>query len=152
ELALHLARYGDGEAARKLVDPADAATLRQIDKLAGKRNIPLEWTRVVALLLHGAQVRLATGDLEGGSDLMIWHRQAKEILGGQGPLSAVLLPRGRKALALAEKAWREEKHPVLAEQAKTALASWGEVAESSVVVPLGSSRDEVAHLLRSQGQ
>jgi hypothetical protein len=155
DVALHLARYGDVEAARKLVDLTDTATRRQLDQYAGPRNYPVEWARVVGLLLHFAQVRLATGDLEGGSDLAVWHRQLKEVLdtkAAKGPLGASLLPRGRKALALAEKAWREQKHPVLAEQARDILQGWDDPPASTATIPLGSSQDEVARLLRSPAE
>ena len=59
-LALHLARFGDVEAARKLVDPADTDALRRIEEMAGFKNYPVEWTRLVALLLHNAQLQLVT--------------------------------------------------------------------------------------------
>src|SRR5262249_18392762 len=55
ELALHLARYGDDEAARQLAEPADAAAGRKLDACRCARNYPVEWTRLVALMLHEAQ-------------------------------------------------------------------------------------------------
>src|SRR6516225_1456176 len=51
-LALHLARFGDVEAARRLAEPADADILKQIDACQYDRNYPAEWTRLVALMLH----------------------------------------------------------------------------------------------------
>src|SRR5439155_13363108 len=44
-LALHLARYGDVEAAQKLADPADAALGGQIEACRYEQNYPAEWTR-----------------------------------------------------------------------------------------------------------
>src|SRR5207249_2933219 len=56
-VALHLARWGDVEAARKLADPLDAATNAAIAKLAGGKNYPVEWTRLTALALYSAQLK-----------------------------------------------------------------------------------------------
>jgi hypothetical protein len=47
-VALHLARFGDEEAARKLADPADKELLAKIDAYHGERNFPIEWTRLVS--------------------------------------------------------------------------------------------------------
>src|SRR5262245_23932635 len=69
ELALHLARFGDTEAARRLADPKDAAVLKRIDACGFERNYPVEWTRLVALLVHAAEFRLATGDADGRAEL-----------------------------------------------------------------------------------
>jgi hypothetical protein len=155
ELALHLARFGDAEAARKLAQPGDADTLRRIEKCRYERNYPVEWTRLVGLMLHGAQLRLATGDLEGATELLVWHRELKTLLGpkaGLGPLGAALLPRGHKALQQAVAAWRLAKQEALVEQANAALAEWGEMAPPPVAVPLGSPRPEVARIFRAVGQ
>src|SRR5439155_2277159 len=57
-VALHLARYGDVEAARKLAPP-DANFQARLDAWRLERNYPVEWTRLVALLLDAAQIQLA---------------------------------------------------------------------------------------------
>src|SRR5581483_12045551 len=51
-LAVHVARYGDTEAGRQMVEPGDTAALDQIDKDRYEREYPVEWTRLVAMLLH----------------------------------------------------------------------------------------------------
>src|SRR5438876_850707 len=43
ELAVHLARYGDFEAAQKLADPKDAGAMSRINALRCEKNYPLEW-------------------------------------------------------------------------------------------------------------
>ncbi len=155
ELALHLARYGDVEAARRLADPADAGTLQRIEACRCERNYPVEWTRLAGLMLHAAQVRLATGDVEGRTELMSLHRQLAAVLDAKaagGPLGAVLLPRGHRTLTLAAAAWREAQKNDVAEQAEADLAAWGEWPAPALAIPVGASRTEVAHLLRSRGQ
>jgi hypothetical protein len=149
-LALHLARHGDVEAARRLANPADAETLRQIEACAGGRNYPVEWTRLVGLLQHSAESRLGTGDLDGATELIQLHRQLREVLDAKaaaGPLGGVLLPRGREVLSMAEAAWRAQNQEGLANQVKEALGGWGEVPAPSLAVPLGAPRAEVVRLL-----
>src|SRR5262249_29468719 len=80
ELAGHVARFGDVEAGRRLVAPGDAA-LSRVNSLALERNYPLEWTRLVALLLHDAQIGLAAGELEGARRLVGLHKQLQQVLG-----------------------------------------------------------------------
>jgi hypothetical protein len=131
-VALHLARAGDHEAALKLADPADADLRSQIDAWRGDRNYPLEWTRLVSLVLQSAQFKMARGAPEGATELVLLHRQLREVLDGRaakGPLGAALLPVGRQALALAARAWREPKQnkKALAEDVEAALAAWGEL-------------------------
>jgi hypothetical protein len=155
DLALHLARFGDVEAARKLAQPGDADILRRIDKLSYERNYPVEWARLAGLMLHAAQLRLATGDPEGGTELLVWHRELKTLLGpkaAHGPLGAALLPRGHRALQQAVAAWRLAKQSVLVEQANAALKEWGEMPPPPVSVPLGSTRPEVARLFGARGE
>src|SRR5262249_50960602 len=76
-LALHLARYGDHEAALKV---ADDATRRQIEEDKGATNYPLEWSRLVVLAQASAVLKLAGGDPEGASDLVAVHRQLRRLL------------------------------------------------------------------------
>jgi hypothetical protein len=154
ELALHLARFGDTEAALKLVEPTDTATRSQIEACQQERNYPVEWTRLVGLLLHAAQMRLATGDVDGGTEVVVLHRQLQALLDSkatQGLLGATLLPRGREALARAMAAWRADKKTELAEQAAAALATWGEAPPTVLGIGPGTARAEVNRLLRSPG-
>src|SRR5262249_22969480 len=129
-VALHLARYGDLEAANGLAEPGNAEISRQIQAAKYEREYPVEWTRLVGLLLHSAQMRLATGDVEGGTELVVLHRQLRAVLdplAAKGPLGAALLSRGRVTLAQAAAAWRADKKEELATQAQAALADWGDV-------------------------
>jgi hypothetical protein len=154
-LALHLARHADVEAARRLVDPGDAETRQRIDACTCERNYPVEWVRLVALLQHTAESRVATGDIDGATELVQLHRQLKEVLdarAARGPLGALLLPRGRQVLAMARAAWASQGQPLLAQDIKEALASWGDPPGNTVTVPLGTPRDEVSRLLRSPAQ
>ena len=129
DLALHLARYGDDEAARKLVDPADAEARRRIEASGYGRNYPVEWARLAGLMLHVAQMRLAQGEPEAATELVVLHRQLGEALDAKaaaGPLGAVLLPPGRQALTQAAAAWRGSKRTaLLAEDIEAALARLG---------------------------
>jgi hypothetical protein len=156
ELALHLARYGDDEAARKLVDPADAEALRRIDGLRAARTYPLEWTRLAGLMLHEAQLRMAAGESEAVTELVLLHRQLQGLLdpkAAAGPLGAALLPVGRQALAQAIVPWRGSKRTaLLADDVETALASWGDATAPALAVTPGAARAEVARLLRSPGK
>lgn len=129
ELALHLARYGDAEAARKLADDKDQATLKQIESLAYSRNYPAEWTRVVGLMFHDAQVRLACGYEEAARELVGMHRQLQKLLdpsSQKGPLGDALLASGREAVRRAAIAFRTEKKDKQAAEAEAVLASWSE--------------------------
>jgi hypothetical protein len=155
-LALHLARYGDDEAARKLVDPADAEAVRQIDACRYGRSYPLEWSRLVGLMLHEGQLRLAAGEPEAATELVVLHRQLKEVLdpkAAAGPLGAALLPGGRQALTLGVPAWRGSKRTaLLADDVEAALTAWGKVPAPTLAVPAGAGRADMARLLRSPGQ
>jgi hypothetical protein len=152
-LAMHLARFGDREAAQQLAEPSDAAIGKQIDSLAYERNYPAEWTRIVALMLHTAEYRLAAGDDEGRAELAFLHKQLHELLDAKaaaGPLGAALLGQGHKVLTLAAAEWRQTGHPGLADKADADLAAWGDFPAPAFAVPFGSSAGSVADLLRSQ--
>ncbi len=152
-LALHLARFGDAEAARKLAESADQSISNKIDALAAERNYPAEWTRLVALMLHTAEYRLAMGEDAGRAELASLHTQLRELLDAKtagGPLGAALLRQGHKTLCLAASAWREQGQPALADKADADLAAWGEVPALAPAVPLGATTSAVADLLRSQ--
>jgi hypothetical protein len=155
QVALHLARFGDVEGALQLVDRSDTATVARIRALRGKRNYPLEWTRLVGLHLHAAEIRLATGDEEGARLLVGLHKELRKVLDSKaraGLLGATLLPRGRRMLAEAALAWRETKHEDLADQARAAVAAWGKVPPVSWPLPQGSPREDVSRLLGAAAQ
>jgi hypothetical protein len=152
-VALHLARHGDAEAARKLIEPTDRDTLARIDGLALATNVPLEWTRLVALRQHAALLRLAMDDSEGATELVTLHRQTREALGAKGadgPLGAALLGRGHRALELAAAAWRERKRTNLAEQADKVLRGWGEVPSPTPGVTTGQRWAEAVRILEGK--
>ncbi len=133
-LALHLARHGDYEAAEKLVEPGDTETSQRIQEARFEREYPVEWTRLVALHLHIAQLRA------------VLDPQA-----ARGTLGAALLSRGRQTLTRAAVAWREEKMVELAGQADATLADWGEVPALTTPFQPGLPRAAVTRLLRSVG-
>ena len=153
--ALHLARFGDTEAAQQLVDPADREARRRIEAGRPERNYPAEWTRLVALMLHLAQYRLAGGDVAGAQELVALHRQLLTVLDPQaagGPLGADLLARGQHTLRLAARAWREAKNTELADQAEAVLKAWGKVPAPFVAIAPGQARAAAARLLGTAGQ
>jgi hypothetical protein len=154
-LALHLVRYGDVEAASKFVDPKDRGLVARIEASRGERNYPLEWTRLVALLLHDAEWQLATGDPEGAAHLQGLHRQLRELLdakAARSPLGAALLSRGRRALTLAASAWRQRGKEALANDATRALQEWGEVPHLEPAVAPGTEQAEVCRRLGCTGE
>jgi hypothetical protein len=153
-LAFHFARFGDQEAADALVDPNDTEAKGRIAAAAYERRYPVEWTRLVGLLLHAAQVRLATGDVDGGTELIVLHRQLRDVLDAKarvGPLGVALLTRGYDVLAHAAAAWRADKKTELADQADAALAEWTDRSEPALAVTFGMDRSQVARILRSSG-
>ncbi len=151
-LAVHLACYGDTTAARQFVESGDAGALELIEKYRCEREYPVEWTRLVALLLHAAQLRLATGDVDGGTELVVLHRQLRQLLdskAAQGALGADLLARGWKTFNAAAAAWRAEKKLELAKQAEDLIAEWGAIPSFQLPLPFGASRTELANVLKS---
>ncbi len=149
DVALHLARYGDAEAALRLVDPSDAAAVAQINKSKYETNYPLEWVRLVALHQHLAQLRMATGDEEGAQQVVGLHRQLEKVLDPKargGRLGATLLARGHGALAQAAEAWRKADRKEVAEQADVVLKSWGPVPAFTLALPWGAPQADVARL------
>jgi hypothetical protein len=142
-VALHLARFGDREAARKLADPDDKDLLAKIDACRSGRDYRIEWTRLVSLVLQNAELKLANGDPDGAAELVLLHRQLRSLLAptGETPappaLAAALLPRGRQALTLAAAAWRQTRwnKTALAADIDAALADWGEAPDPVVAFP-----------------
>ncbi len=154
-VALHLARFGDGEAARKVADAADTDLLARIDACRTERNYPLEWTRLVGLVLQHAQIRLANGEPDGATELVLLHRELRSVLdpkAAAGPLGAMLLPRGRQALTQAAVAWREPRQnkTALAGDIEAALADWGTAPDPLPTVVAGAKPDEVARLFNDR--
>lgn len=139
-LALHLARWGDDEAARKLVDAEDAATLQQIETLKLERSYPLEWTRLAALRLHDATWRLATGEVEGLDELGRLHKELHDLLGPKardGLLGRDLLGRGRGVIsAVIAKAAGANKNELLT-RARAVLEAGGKIQ------PVGISLEQL---------
>jgi hypothetical protein len=153
-MAVHLARYGDAEAANQLVQPGDNEAAQQIQAARCERNYPLEWTRLVGLMLHAAHLRLAAGDVDGGTEIVVLHRQLRSLLdsrAAQGPLGAALLGRGRNILARAAVAWRESNKKEVATQADAALADWGEVPAPALAIGFGMPRDWLSQALGNAG-
>ena len=101
-LALHLARYGDVEGARKIVDPKDTVARTEIDRLAKRRNYPAEWTRLVVLILHQAHYSLAEANNDGARRVVALHRQLTALMNDnevrQSKLAVTLLSHGRSLL------------------------------------------------------
>ncbi|HTU88723.1 MAG TPA: hypothetical protein VMF69_01380 [Gemmataceae bacterium] len=163
-VALHLARFGDREAALKLADSADKDLLAKIDACRGEREYPVEWTRLVALVLQNAELKLANGEPDGATELVLLHRQLRSLLDAKSPstggtpvplaLRAALLPRGRQALTLAAAAWREPRHnkTALAADIDTALANWGAMPEAVPGLSAGAKQSEVVSLMGSEVQ
>jgi len=150
-VALHLARFGDREAALKLADDADTDLRGKINAYRSEHNYPVEWTRLVGLVLQNAQLKLANGEFEGATELVQLHRQLRAVLDAKaaaGPLGATLLPRGRQALTLAATAWREPRlnKTALAADIDAALENWGNAPDATPGLSTGATQTEVTRL------
>jgi hypothetical protein len=148
-VALHLARFGDHEAALKLAPPGDTELRKQIDELRCEQNYPVEWSRLVGLVLASSQLKLASGDAASASRLAVVHKQLRDLLdarAAEGPLGEVLLPAGRRALSLATKAWREKarKEDAFANAIDSLLADWGTVPGPKPALLPGATREAIA--------
>jgi hypothetical protein len=155
DVALHLARFGDHEAALKLADPSNKELRTKIDSFRAERNYPVEWTRLVSLVLTSAQFKLANGEKDGATELVVLHRQLRKVLDKQaagGPLGSVLLGQGRRALQEAAAAWRQpsRNRAGLAGDVENALAAWGDVPAPTVVLAPGTKIDEVRRILQGK--
>lgn len=151
-VALHLARFGDREAALKLADPADKELLAKIDACRGERDYPLEWTRLTSLALQDAELKLANGDPDGAAELVLLHRELRSLLDAKtasGALGAALLPRGRPALTLAAAAWRDPRwnKTALAADIDAAVSDWGATPDPVPGLRDGAELREVVSLL-----
>ena len=157
ELALHLARHGDFEAAQRLVDPTDAEAIKRLESLRLERNYPVEWVRLVGLMLHRAQYNLLTGNVDEAKQLLGLHQQLDKLLTGKArssPLGVDLLARGRAVLQLAADAWRRDKQEHLANQAEAYVRAWGEVPGLTLPwqLPVARARAELLFGTRSSGK
>jgi hypothetical protein len=154
-IALHLARFGDREAALKLADPADKQLLARIEAFRTEKNYPAEWTRLVGLAQAAAEFKLANGEKDGAAELVALHRQLRALLDEKaagGPLGAALLVRGRRALQEAEAAWRSsaQRKTALADDVKAELDRWGDVPTAPAPLPLGSGEAEVCRVFHAK--
>lgn len=151
-VALHLARFGDREAALKLAGPNDSALRAAIDASRAARNYPVEWSRLVGLAIVSAQYKLALADVDGATELVLLHQQLGKLLDPQtaaGPLGAALLPAGRRALAQSSKAWRQPRwnKTALADDIDRALKDWGAPGQPPQPgLAIGAAKDQAVAL------
>ncbi len=150
-VALHLARLGDREAALKLADPANKDLLGRINGQRTDRNYPLEWTQLAALAFQSAEWKVASGQTQGATDLMLMHKQLRTLLderAAAGPLGAALLPLGRRALVEAAAAWKKAPADtqLLAQDIDAALKDWGDAPPPAPALVPGSSDVEAVRL------
>jgi hypothetical protein len=152
DLALHLARHGDADGALKLVDPGDTRSRAQIESLRLNRNFPVEWTRLVALMLHEGEFRLTNHDQHGARQFIVLHKQLQGVLDAKArtsALGAALWSRGRGVLIQAEEEWRKTKETALSDQAKNLLDSWGAGSWSNSPLGPGIARAEAERILQA---
>jgi len=150
DLAMHLARHGDVDAALKLAPDSDAEFRTRLESYRGGRNYPVEWSRLVGLMLHSAEIRLTTGDTDAARELLAIHRQLRKVLDaktGEGSLGAALLGRGQKALTLAVPALHEGTNQELAKKITKVLDDWGPVPAGLDSVQLGGKKPRIASIL-----
>jgi hypothetical protein len=150
-VALHLARHGDRSGALKLADPNDKDLLSQIDAWRTDQEYPLEWTRLVSLVLQAAQFKMAQGNVEGATELVLLHRQLHDLLdarAARGPLGAALLPAGRHAMQLAVEACRQPRvnKKGLALDLEAALADWGDLPAPVFGLPARARKAEIVRV------
>jgi hypothetical protein len=156
ELALHLARHGDLEAAKKLGPKGDAEFDRQLAAVRTEKNYPIEWTLLVAVAQQLAEVEVTVGNVDGATELASLHRQLTEVLDAKaksGPLGALLLPTGYRALTAAAAEWRSPAHlkSVLADDIAAVLKVWGQVPAAQPFLVPGAPKEVVARVLGGAG-
>lgn len=156
ELALHLARHGDAEAARMLAPPGDVEFAKQIDAVRPTTNYPAEWVQLVAQAQHLAELKVTAGMVDGATDLASLHRQLNAVLDDRakaGPLGALLLPTGRRTLTDAAAAWRKPGHikSALADDIDAVVKNWGHVPDPQPLLTPGAPREAVTRVLGNAG-
>jgi hypothetical protein len=153
DLAMHLARHGDVDAGLKLAGDADFRA--RLESFRGSRNYPVEWSRLVGLMQHSAEIRVTTGDTDAARELLAIHRQLRKVLDAktaEGPLGAVLLGRGQKTLTLAVLTLSQGGNKELAEKISKGLEHWGAVPTGLGSVRLGGKQPLIASILGAKGQ
>lgn len=137
-VAFHVGRHGDLEAAEKLIEPGDDDTLKLLRESASEKAYPVEWSRLVALLLHLQEIALATDNKDGAKNLLDLHRQLRTVLDDKaksGPLGAALLGRGLGTLKQAAAAWKGINRDDLETQITSAIAALGPLPVYTIAVP-----------------
>jgi hypothetical protein len=137
-VAIHVARYGDVEGAKRIAPPNDAAIDQRIRDAAGSKDYPLEWTRLVALILHSNQIALAIDNKDGAKNLIAVHRQLRTVLDDtakSGPLGVALLGRGLGTLKQAAAAWKAAHREDLVQTINDSLREFGELPRYAVDIP-----------------
>ncbi len=137
-VAFHLARHGDLEAALKLVETGDEDSAKLMRDVAPEKAYPIEWTRLVALLLHSNQTYLAIDNKDGAKNLIAIHKQLRAVLDAKaksGPLGAALLGKGLSTLRQAAAAWKATGRDDLATRIQAFLASAEAVPAYTVTLP-----------------
>jgi hypothetical protein len=153
EIAWHLARFGDVEAAKKLADSNDKDFADKAEQLGYERNYPAEWTRLVAMTLFDAEMKLARGEPEGAAELVHLHKQLNKLLDNKakaGPLGAALLPIGRRALTMGAAAFHEApfKKDLLTADIDEALKEWTDPPAPQPALVVGADKNEIARIFR----
>lgn len=144
-VALHLARFGDHEAATKI---APDAVRGKLAAFRAEKNYPVEWTRLASIALISSQLKLASGDADGATQLVLLHKQLTEALdkkAAAGPLGAALLSPGKRALEAASVALRTPKRNkvALADDIDTAVREWEKSPAPAVTVAFASPAADV---------
>ncbi len=148
--AMHLAHHGDADGALKLIDAGDKDTAELIKSLKSKRNYPVEWSRLVALLLYEAELRLADGNPEAAWEILGIHQQL-EKLGMPDALRTALMFRGRALLQQAAKAWSETGKKERAEKIDSTVNDWAALTPTPSCKP-GCTEAEAVGLFGKQPQ
>lgn len=152
-VAFHVAKFGDLDAAIKFIEPGDDAVAKLIRETAFEKHYPLEWTRLVALLMHKNQVAIATDQVDGAKNLIALHKQVRALLdekAKQSPLGVALLTRGFGTLKQAAAAWKAGRRDDLDLQVQSFLASAGTPTAYSIRLP--SNFEDLRQLFGQKGE
>ena len=58
----------------------------------GERDYPIEWMRLVSLVLQNAELKLANGEVDGATELVLVHHQLRSLLDGKSASGAASAP------------------------------------------------------------